>query len=299
MLTKPQIKVIISLIKGNTTLKSISQNIKISPSWASNILNQLINLSLIKVERKGNQVRYVFTDVPSISKLLKFVINTPQFNFEFFLSGLNLRILTFCIFSPKTTGLIAKALKTSKKTIQNRIANIKKVGLLVTEKDHLILFNKKMYLDLYEFIRELRMSSNKKVNILWKFEERILFETRRKEEIEGNLTGFSRYTELKVSVYNNSYYCYLPEKKLSKEEIFIHSLLQVEDARSLMLALTFYLKHDLNLKRLEDLAREYDCYEKLLDIKRILKQEKTDIFPLIKEKELKEFFKQYNIKWKR
>lgn len=298
MLTKPQIKVLISLIKGNNTLKSISQNIKISPSWASNILNQLISLNLVKVERKGNLVKYIFTDAPPIPKLLKFIINLPQFNFELFLSGLNLRILAFCIFSPKTTKLIAKALKTSHKTVQNRIAVIKKVGLLIAEKGHLIAFNKKMYPDLCEFIKELRMFSNKKVNILWKFEEKIIFETRRKEEVEGALTGFSRYTELKVPVYTNSYCCYLPEKKLKKEEIFIHSILQIEDARSLLLALTLYLKYNLILKEIEDLAREYDCHEKLLDMERILNQEKTNIFSFIKEKELKEFFQQYNVKWK-
>lgn len=299
MLSKSQIKVLISLIKGNDRLKTLSQDSKISISWVSDLLGQLDKLGFIKKERKGNLVKYYPNESSPIQKLIKFINTNPIFDFELFLGGLNLRILMFCVFSPKTTKIIAKNLGTSVKAIQNRVIILQKRGLLVREKNRLVRFNEKMYPILEEFLKELKMFSDKRINILWKFENRILFETRRKEEVEGNLTGFSQYSRLKVPLYLNVFCCYLPKKRLSKEEIFVHSILEIDHTRLVLLALTFYLKHKLNKEKLEGLAREYDCFEKLEDLKRILRQEKTKIFSFIKEKELKEFFKQYGVKWKR
>ncbi len=297
MLSKPGVRVLISLITGHDSLKTISENTNISVSWVSSILGHLANHGFCKKERKGNVVRYFPNEVSPVQKLIKLINTEPRFDFENFLSGLNVRILGFCVFSPKTTKIIAKNLNTSVKAIQNRMALLQGRGLLVRKKNHLIAFNPKMYLLLEEFLKELRLFSEKKVNILWKFEERMLFETQKKEELVGILTGFSRYSELEIPMYLNIFCNYFPKKILSKEEIFIHSILEINHAREIMLALTFYLKHKLNERKIADLAQEYDCLNKLEDLKRILKQEKTEIFPLIKEKELKEFFQQYDVKW--
>lgn len=297
MLSKPSTKVLVSVIEGNNSLKTISQDTKISASWVSNLLSQLTKQRFCRKERKGNLVRYHPSDTSPIQKLIKLINTKPRFDFQAFLSGLNLRILMFCVLTPKTIKIIARNLKTSVKAIQNRTAVMQRRGLLIREKNNPISFNHKMYPTLGEFLKELRMFSDKKANILWKFEERILFETRRKEEAKGTLTGFSRYSELKVPVYLNVFCCYSPKKRLSKEEIFIHSVLEIDHTRLVLLALTFYLKHKLSKTKLEELAREYDCLEKLEDLKKILKQEKTKIFSFIKEKELKEFFRRYNVKW--
>jgi hypothetical protein len=64
--------------------------------------------------------------------------------------------------------------------------------------------------------------------------------------------------------------CYLPEKKLTKEEIFIHSLLQVDDPRLLHLVLTFYVKHKMNTRRVKKLALYYDCYSMYEELKTLL-----------------------------
>ncbi len=291
--------VLISLIKGNNCLKTISQEAGISVSWVSNLLNKLNKLGFCEKERKGNLVRYFPSRVSPIQKLIKLVDTEPRFDFEIFLTGLNLRILMFCVITPKTIKIIAKNMGTSVKAIQNRVAIMQRRGLLVREKDYQIIsFNPKMYPNLEEFLKELRFFSDKKANILWKFEKRVLFETRRKEEVEGTLTGFSRYSEFGIPIYLNIFCCYLPLHKLSKEEIFIHSISEMDHARLVLLGLTFYLKHKLNRKKIEELAREYDCLEKLEDLERILKQEKTKILPFIKEAELKDFLGNYGVKWK-
>lgn len=298
MLSKPQITILISLIAGNDSLKTISQQTDRSRSWVSTVLSTLTKRGFCTKERTGNVVRYYPGAAAPIQKLIKAINATPGFDFETFLSGLNLRILLFCAFAPKTSKLIARNLGTSVKAIQNRITVLQSRGLLTREKNHqLISFNKKMYPWIGWFLQELRLYSDKPVTILWKFEERMLFETRKKEEIAGVLTGFSRYSELNVPLYLNVFCCYWPKKRLGKEEIFIHSLWEIDHAREIMLALTFYLKHRLNEKKLEELAREYDCGERLEDLRRILRQEKTSILSFIKEEELKEFFNDYGLQW--
>lgn len=295
---KSLIKTVVAIAKGNYDLVSISKHTKLVKSWIPNLITQLINLGLCKKIRKGFSVKYYMSDSSLAQKFIKFINMEPQFDFEQYLSGLNLRILMFCTFSPKTSKIIAKNLNTSVKAIQNRISLMQRIGLLTRDNHNLIIVNEKMYSSLIEFLKEFRMFCIKNANILWKFEDKVLFEVRDEKYLEGVLTGFCLYPHLKIPLYLNVFACYLPKKKLSKEEIFIHSILQIDHTRLVLLALTFYLKHRLNKKKLQDLAIEYDCIERLKDLDRLLKQEKTTELSFIKEKEIKEFLKEYDVEWK-
>ena len=46
-------------------------------------------------------------------------------------------------------------------------------------------------------------------------------------------------------------------------------MLQVDDPRLLHLALTFYMKHKLNTKKVEKLAMYYDCYSKYEELRNL------------------------------
>lgn len=297
-ITKKMIKVLTLIVQGHDTRKKIAEKLGLSETWISDNLSKLEKLRFITKKRKYRMVYLELAENSFAQEFKSLVESKPSINFEDFLYGLNFRILSYCLFDWKTSQSIANQLGLNKKTIWNRLTVLRARGLL-TKKRKFYLTNKKAWPLLYSFLEKYRMFYTGKGRILWKFEDELVFCVTNEGDNKGSLTGFSQYTRLKVPLYLNVFCCYLPKKRLSKEKIFVHSLLEVSDSRELMLALVFYLKHKLSKKRLEDLALKYDCSEKLEDLKRILRQEKTKVFSFIKEKELTEFFKQYGVKWKR
>lgn len=290
------VKVLSLIAKGADNREEIANKLDLSKTWISDNLTKLEKLRFVTKERKGKSVYLSLAETSFAQEFKNLVESRPSIKFEDFLYGLNFRILSYCLFSFKTVESIAKQLKLSKKTIYNRLPNISR-GLITWDKK-VYLTNKKTWPILYSFLEKFRMFSLKPGNVLWKFEDEIIFTVIQEKDVDGVLTGFSKYSELGVGIWGLNFCCYLPKKKLSKEEIFIHSILEISDARQIMLTLTFYLKHRLNEKKLEELAMEYDCLERFKDLKRILKQEKTKVLSFIKEKELKEFFRKYDVKWK-
>jgi len=126
----------------------------------------------------------------------------------------------------------------------------------------------------------------------------MVFEVREKEEIKGSLTGFSAYENYSVHIRNVKYCCYLPQCKLTKLEIFLHSLLQIEDdTRMLDLAVVFFRKNKLKEKDLSNNAPKYDLKEKVKDFILILKSEeeeiRTNTLPQTSKKGIREMMELY------
>jgi len=297
LISKRMIKVLSSITSGLNTREKIAKNLGLSKTWISEIVTKLEKSKFIYKKRKGNAVYLELADISFAQDFKNMIENSPNIKFEDFLYGLNFRILSFCLFDWKTSKIIAAQLNLNKKTIWNRLSVLTSRGLLKKNKEF-YMTNEKAWPVLYSFLEKYRMFYNGKGNILWKFKNEEVFCVTKKEEIEGRLTGFSQYSKFKVPISTAKYCCYLPEKRITKEEIFIHSILQITDSREVMLSLVFYLKNNLNKNSLYRLSLKYDCRIKLEDLNKILKQKKTEIFPLIKEKELREFFEQYGVKWK-
>ncbi|MBL7147974.1 MAG: hypothetical protein ISS82_04065 [Nanoarchaeota archaeon] len=296
-LNKTGIKILDIIVKGANNREKISKALDLSKTWVSDNLSKLEKLKFIKKNRK--RTVYVELSETSFAQEFKNMLeNNTNIKFEDFLYGLNFRILSYCLFDWKNSKNIANGLNLNKKTIWNRLIVLTSRGLL-TKKRYYYLTNQRAWPILYRFLEKYRMFYLGKGEVLWRFEDELIFRVNREEDVKGSLTGFSQYPRLRIGIMGYKYCCYLPRKRLNKEEIFIHSILEIHDSRELMLALVFYLKYKLNKKKLEDLAMKYDCSKKLEDLRRILKQEKTEIFSFIKEKELKEFFGRYKAKWKR
>lgn len=299
MITKMMIKTLTTIANGIDKTDEIAKAMNLSRTWVSDTITKLEKQKFIIRRRKGNRV-YLELAETSFAQEFKHLVKTkPHIRFEGFLYGLNFRILSYCLFGYKTSKNMAHQLGLNEKTIWNRLPTLANRGLLDGIRRDRYITNKKAWPVLYGFLEKYRLFSLIPGRILWKFENKILFEVTRKEDIQGVLTGFSKYLELGVPIHSNIFCCFLPQKKLSKEEIFVHSILEIEYTREILLALTFYLKHKLKKEKLIDLAMTYDCTEKLKDLDRLLKQEKTEILPFIKEKEIMEFLKTYGIKWKK
>lgn len=297
-ITRGMIRVLTLVCKGSSTIKDLSRELNLSSTRIYDVIADLEKLNFVVKERKGMTINIKLAET-DYAQEFKRMINVKNYvKFEEFLYGLNFRILSYCIAGWKAVKSIAEQLKLSEKTIRNRLPVLMNRGLFSKQEIGLYRVSEKAWPELYSFLEKFRMFSLIKGNVLWKFENEILFQVLKEGDIKGVPTGFSLYPKLRVEMTGIKICCYLPEKKLSEEEIFIHSILETQDAREIMLALVFYLKHRLNKNKLYQLAMKYDCIEKLKDLDRLLNQEETKVLSFIKEKELNEFFEVYDIKWR-
>lgn len=83
----------------------------------------------------------------------------------------------------------------------------------------------------------------------------------------------NRYKDFGVDVNTVAYMCYAGHEKISAKHAFIHSLYEVDDARSVALVMTFYAKNKLymskSLKTIHKLAEKYDKSNEVKEIERM------------------------------
>jgi Mn-dependent DtxR family transcriptional regulator len=292
MLSKPMIRMLVEVVQGKGDIKELAEGLKISPNRASEIVTRLAEGGFVVKQRSGLIIHVRLSQASFAQAFKTLSYSMPTIRFEKFLFGLTFRILSSALFSWKSSESIAKQLGVVRRSIQNSISILQRRGLLTRGK-RAVMFNKKAWPKLFEFLATYRNFSEINGKVLWKFEGEQIFEATKNEDVQGSLTGFSRYNKFGVSVFEAKRCCTLPKKALRREEVFIHSLLQIEDARQSGLAAVFFKKHKLG--KLEELAMLYDCQERLEDIQRIVEGKQPHVLPHVSAGKLKEMMKLYGV----
>jgi hypothetical protein len=180
-----------------------------------------------------------------------------------------------------------------KRKLQNR-------GILVKNKS-LYKVNKKAWSLLHAFLLAYKNHACINGYVHWRFQEEVLFSVDREELAKGTLTGLYEYQNGGVWVGVISALCYFPAKKcLTTEEIFVHSLFEVDDPRTLHLAMTYYLKNNLQEKKVGPLAMRYGKYTMFRDFLTLFttkeKYVKLDGLPTFDKKDFKRIAHMYEVK---
>jgi len=125
--------------------------------------------------------------------------------------------------------------------------------------------NEKLWGKAIDFLKELqkynetndvRVPGNS--TIFFKNKKEILFSN--KETVKATLTAFSVYKDYGIKIFSPKNYYYLPNKKLSLKEVFIHSLKITEkemEISNLILLSLFYAKYHQKLSRTKHFIIEY------------------------------------------
>lgn len=142
---------------------------------------------------------------------------------------------------------------------------------------NLYKINNKAWPLLKEFLIAYKNYSLVEGQVKWKFDKEVLFKVNNEKLIQNNATGLYAYQDYSIKVRVITALCILPKKKLSKEDIFIHSLFEVNDPRTLHLALTFYIKNNLNYKKVLPIAMKYGKYTMFNNFIKILKTKEEKI----------------------
>ena len=280
-----EFNLISELGKGNRMISEIAKALHISLSQAYKIAQKLSQKGIL-ILSKGILQPEMKTHINMLITLLSKAANLSRP-----LSATGLQIY-LALLEPKTIKEVEKETGLHKTTILKKINQGRKMSLLLIENKKYRI-NEKVWPDAKECFIELKkyedsIDSRIPVNsvIYYKNTKEIVFSN--KEDIDAEKTAFSAYEQFGIKLLLITNYYYLPHRKLSKVNVFIHSLKVIEkshDLRDLIFAALFLAKYKKELAKINHLIVQ--------NLNLIFSGEKIVGYPTLEE--IKDRAKMYNI----
>lgn len=285
-LSKEELKMLEQLSKGNNKVESVAKSLKKSKSHVYRLAKSLAVKGMIEL-KKGILEPKRLTHVAILLSLLS---QYPSLIPPFSDSGISL--FTALLTVNDLEGIMGKT-GMKKAMIFRKLKQARAISLVEKKK---YAINSRIWPKAEEFLSELsryEKAADSRLpigsEIHFRNEKEIVFSS--KAGIDAAITGFSAYKEYGINVLSPmTDYC-LPKRKLSKKDIFRHSLYIAENeksARNITLVALFYIKFRKSFAKVKN---------NILDnIKRILKGDKIEGYPSLEE--IKEKAETYGIEVK-
>ena len=304
MLSKSMVEVLIAVINGSNNLESLQKELSASKSWVSRIINSLEKQGFIRKVHNGRILRFENASTPHGIAFRNMYLDKPYRKYSDIFSGKNLDVLQAIVTGEKSTKTIGDMMNVQARIIRPRIKFLASNGLIIkTGKRYAISSKQK---EVIIFLQSLRNFSKKNGIILWKFGKTALLKTNKTSDVNGVLSGFNKYADFGVEINTIAFLYYTDFKKLSVEDIFIHSLFEINDQRTFAFAATFYAKQKLYLKKKKEkiieLAEKFDKLDEVNNIINVFdmiknnKIEESNTSSLVDVKEIKRLFDLYEVK---
>ena len=198
------------------------------------------------------------------------------------------------ILKPKSINEIMRETNLKKSTIYKKIRIGRNISAIVMNKNHKYTINEKIWPNLKNYLEENKrfeeiIDYRIPVNsiIYYKNEDEILFSNN--SELKATLTAFSVYEKYGLKILLPTNFYYLPNKKLSKDEILLHSIYIInkeKDYRYLTYVALFYIKFRSEFSKIKNPV--------LKKIDNILKGDRIEGYPTLDE--IREKGELYDIK---
>ncbi|MEK6933644.1 MAG: hypothetical protein AABW75_02090 [Nanoarchaeota archaeon] len=298
-LTRSMIKAFAYVVQGENTLTKLANALHKSIYWTDIVLNSLEKEGFIAKKKdytmRGNRLVIEVAQTQHALKLKEVLFTYSGISFEDILANSRLLFLASISEDWMTVKTAIELSGISKHIIDKFRPQLKNRGIIVKKKD-VYTINEKAWPLLKEFLIVYKNYSMIEGHIRWKYNEEMLFEVNNERLIQNNATGLYAYKNYGVKVSVVSALCFLPKKKLSKEEVFVHSLFEIKDPRTLHLALTFYIKNKLAYKKVALLAMKYGKYSMFGNFIKLLKTKEERVkFTNLPKFELSDFTRIANI----
>ena len=282
-LSSTELKVIEQIAKNNKSINLIAKSIKKSNKQVYRAVKKLKEIGFI--DNSLEPIKSVHNNL-----LQQLILEYPSLISPLSNSGIN---IFASILEPKTIKEIIQKTGLKKGIIYKKFRIVKNISL-VTKKNNKYALNEKIWSKLKDFFLELNKYEeiiDKRIPassiIYFKNEKEIIFSN--KEELNAALTAFSKYNQYNLKLLLPVYYYYLPNKELTKKEIFQHSLYIAEkekSIRNLIYIALFYIKFKKELSKIK--------HEIINNINIILKGKSLLNYPTLKE--IKEKAQIYDIR---
>lgn len=276
-LSRSMIEIFARIAHGKKTIESLAKAQNKSVNWISEVIQELEKEGFVVKNKsfklKGSRIAVGISNTIHATKLKELIFEYSTINFEDILADSKLLFLASLSEDWIDMKILTNLSQISKYMIDRYRPMMKNRGIIV-QKKRLYKLNENAWPLLKEFLVAYKNYSFITGVVKWKYLNEIIFEVDREDLIIGSITGFAKYN-MKISFI--SALCRVPDKKLSKEEIFVHSLFEVHDPRTLYLALTFYLKNKLNYKKVLPITMKYGKYTMFENMISILKLKEDKI----------------------
>lgn len=291
------------VIHGKNSMKKLAATLNKSNNRISGIIRDLEKEGFIikRFNYTMNRSRKIIevANTQHALKIKELIFQYPTIKFENILSDSKLLFLAALSEDWITIEIASELSKISKYMIDRYKPMLKNRGIII-KKNNLYKINEKSWPTLKEFLIAYKNYFIINGNLKWKYQNEILFEVDSEDLIQGTITGFARYKDYNLKVNVISVLCKLPQAKLSKEEIFAHSLFEVNDSRTLHLALTFYLKNKLIYKKILQISMRYGKYTMFENMIKILKSKaekiQLELLPIFDRNDFKRIASIYGVK---
>lgn len=233
-----------------TNPRAIQKELGILKGSVSRIITRLQDKGL--VERAGGEILLAGTPPTEAFKRLYYTHRASPL--PEILSGQRVKLLLRLDSSQKSLEALAEETGISSDTIYYYLQGFLHLGITSRsrkERAYLYTFNHILWRDLKDFISSLQEYQvlrlvPREALLIKSYEDSVLFKSLRRQD--ATLTSFSAYREYGIQLGLRDNYCTLPERRLSIQEIFIHSLDSAEDYRQRLFCILFYLKNRDGLK---------------------------------------------------
>jgi hypothetical protein len=287
-LSKTDLKILEQIAKGNKNIKTISYHIDKSDKQIYKSAQKLKNNNFLELRNGKLEPR----KISHVTLLLQVLSQYPII--IDIISGSGLKILSLLV-TPKTVKQITQETGLRKTVIYEKIKQAQSISAVTYDEKHRYVINEKIWPILKRFLEDFKRY-NETIDprvpansiIYYKNDKEIVFSN--KEELNASLTGFSAYEKYGIKLLVPTNYYYLPKKTLTKKQVFLHSLYiaqREKDIRNVTYIGLFYLKYKKELHT--------NKHPIVMGIKRVLKGEKIEGYPTLKE--LMEKADTYDIRW--
>lgn len=289
------------IIHGANTIDKLAVKLHKSTNRVSEIISELVkNGFIIRKQEYHRQESRLVIELSGTNyslRLRELMIEYQSIKFEDILAESKLLFLAAISEDWISMSEALKLCQISRHTVNRYIRSFLNRGIVLKQQG-LYTINAKMWPLLRQFILEYKNYGLVEGHIKWRFQEEMLFEVDREDNVHGETSGLVRYRDYGVFVGVISALCYIPKKKLRKEEIFIHSLFEVDDPRTLHLAATFYVKNKLKYHKVLPIAMKYGKYTPFQSFMKIFESGqdllKLELLPPFDRKDFKRIAQMYS-----
>ncbi len=282
-MSKTELGILEQTVNGNYQIQKIAKALKRTPKQIYENIKILISKSLVK--RQRGQIEP--TKSLQTTLLLQLISDAP--NIKDLIKNSGIEILQ-TLFESKTINDISKETRLRKSKNYRKLKKAHNRSTIRKEGKKYRL-NEKIWGKLVDFLKETKKIEEMtdpripvSSTIYHKRKNKIVFSC--KEKFNAEETAFSAYKKHGIKLLLTKNYYTLPIKKLTKREIFLHSLYATEkdkNTRHIIFVALFYLKHKINIS-----------HPILNKIKKALKGERVPGYPSLEE--MKDRAEVYGIK---
>jgi len=295
-MNKTSLRLLQKISKGMTSTDLLKKNLSISNSQFNLLVQDLTEQNYIQ-----KQARLLKINLNP--KYILFNKISQRYDIEKILHDSNEKVL-INITEPKTFEEIKKLTGFSLRTIQRVISDFNSIGIIIKNNNKISL--KRENEDIFLFAKYLKTEEKTKLSepnseIIYQDNMKVLKKTLKNEKIDGELTGFSLFSDYGIDYHTINDYYIKQHGTIKLEDVLIHSIISStrnQNKNEITLCMLFYLKNRDNMDPLEirRIARNYSISNIWLDMEGYIRNNpvtNTQLF--LPKNEFEEKAKLYNI----